>query len=69
MSFNDTGSAIIKTNGTEFEFNNSYGVTRRHSIDKLINSTNKSYNIDEKLVISEFFSSSVIVMLGVQGLF
>ena len=51
LSFNDTGSEII--NGPEFEFNNSYRVTRCHSIDELINSSNKSYNIDEKLVISE----------------
>ena len=40
-------------NGPEFEFNKSYRVTRRHSSDDLINSSNRSYNIDEKLVISE----------------
>ena len=46
-----TGSEII--NGPEFEFNSSYRVTRRHSAGELINSSNTSNNIDEKLVISE----------------
>ena len=53
LSFNDLGSDII--NSPKFEFNNSYRVTRCHSIDKLINSTKKKaiIRIDPKLVISE----------------
>ena len=45
------GSEITKD--PELKFINSYRVTRCHSIDEFINSSNKSYNIDEKRVISE----------------
>ena len=45
LSFKDIGSEIIN--------NNSYRVTRSHISDELIRSSNKSCNIDEKLVISE----------------
>ena len=51
LSFNDLGSDII--NSPKFEFNNSYRVTRCHSIAELMNSSNNSYNIDEKIVVSE----------------
>ena len=51
LPFNCTGLEII--NGPESKCYDGYSVTRCHSTDEMINSSNVSYNSDDKLVFSK----------------
>ena len=51
LSFNCARLNII--NGPELKCYGGYSVTRCHSTDEMINSSNTSYNSDDKLVISK----------------
>ena len=51
LSFNCTRLKII--NDPEFKCYCGYSVARCHSTDEMINSSNASYNSDDKLVISK----------------
>ena len=51
LSFNCSRLKVI--NGPEFKCYGGYSVTRCHSTDEMINSSNVSYNSDDKLVISK----------------
>ena len=51
MLFNGPKLKVLNVPG--FKCDSGYSVTRRHSTDEMINSSNASYNSDNELVISK----------------